>query len=57
METDESENGNMLYIIFIKVLTLQAPISKYKFYRLISIHFLRELVKGICLLIKAFPIR
>ena len=36
------------------LLTLQAPISRYKFSKLISIHSLTELVERACLQIKAF---
>ena len=37
--------------------TLEAPISIHKFFRLISIHFLKELVERICVKIKPFSLR
>ena len=41
----------------IGTLTLQAPVSTYKFSKLISIHFLTELVERNCSRIKAFFLR
>ena len=45
------------FCMIIKGLTSEALISKYKFSRLISIHFLKEYVERIWFKIKAFPIR
>ena len=50
-KVSEKDQNLMLHhhscLLLVKELTLKAPVSTYKFSKLISIHFLKELVERI----------